>query len=274
MDVQKDIRLIALDMDGTLLNDAKEITARTRQALEAAAARGIAIVISTGRPVTALPQDVLALPCIRYVITADGARIEDLHTGELLFEGLIPKNMVRPIYDIFDRFDVIDEIYIDGQGYISESDLDRLEGYTATPKVADYVRRTRRAVPDIHELFDHDIDKAHALFKTYEDRSEAMRLIRQIGDYMLCDAFPINLEISAPGINKGRGLEILGEKLGITTEQMIAFGDSNNDAAMLKAVGTAVVMGNADPAVKEIADIVAASNEEDGVAQVIEQMFL
>ena len=268
-----EIKLIALALDGTLLNDAKELTDRTRRALEAAAESGIRIVISTGRPVTALPPELLHLPCIRYASTADGARIQDLHTGELLFEGLIPKEMVPPIYEVFDRFDVIDEIYIDGQGYISEPDLDRLDGYTASPAVAQYVRRTRRTVPDIHELLDHDIDKAHALFKSYEDRSLAMEMISQIADFKMCDAFPINLEISAPGIDKGHGLKVLGEKLGIRTEQMAAFGDSNNDAAMLRTAGTAVVMGNADPDVKELADLIAPTNEEDGVAVIIERML-
>ena len=273
MNLCNEIKLIALDLDGTLLNDAKEITKRTQHALEAAAAHGIRIVISTGRPLTALPQEVTSLSCIRYVSTADGARIEDLKNGEKLFEGLIPQRMVKPIYDVFDQFDVVDELYIDGQGYISEPDLDRLEEYTANPAVASYVRRTRKAVPDIHDLFDHDIDKAHALFKSYEDRKEAMRLIREIDDFMLCDAFPINLEVSAPGINKGRGLEILGEKIGVTTDEMMAFGDSNNDAAMLQTVGTAVVMGNADESVKEMADVIAPTNEEDGVAIIIERML-
>ena len=100
-----------------------------------------------------------------------------------------------------------------------------------------------------------------------------MRRIRQIADLELCDAFPINLEVSAPGINKGEGLKILGEKLGIETKDMMAFGDSNNDSAMLQTAGVAVVMDNAYESVKEIADVIAPSNEEDGVAAVIEQML-
>ncbi len=273
MSLYKNVRLIALDLDGTLLNDAKELTERTQRALKAASERGIEIVLSTGRPVTALPQEVAHFPYIKYALTADGARIENLRTGELLFEGLIPKEMVRPIYDIFDDYDVIEEIYIKGQGYISERDIDHLEEYTTNPAHAVYARRTRKRVKDIHDLLDQDIDKAHALFKSFEDREDAMRRIREIADLELCDAFPINLEVSAPGINKGEGLKILGEKLGIETKDMMAFGDSNNDAAMLQTAGIAVVMDNAYESVKEIADMIAPSNEEDGVAAVIEQML-
>ena len=273
MSLYKNVRLIALDLDGTLLNDAKELTERTQRALEAASRSGIEVVLSTGRPVTALPQEVAHFPYIKYALTADGARIENLRTGELLFEGLIPKEMVRPIYDIFDDYDVIEEIYIKGQGYISERDIDHLEEYTTNPAHAAYARRTRKRVEDIHDLLDQDIDKAHALFKSFEDREDAMRRIRQIADLELCDAFPINLEVSAPGINKGEGLKILGEKLGIETKDMMAFGDSNNDAAMLQTAGVAVVMDNAYESVKEMADVIAPSNEEDGVAAVIEQML-
>ena len=273
MSLYKNVRLIALDLDGTLLNDAKELTERTQRALEAASRSGIEVVLSTGRPVTALPQEVAHFPYIKYALTADGARIENLRTGELLFEGLIPKEMVRPIYDIFDDYDVIEEIYIKGQGYISERDIDHLEEYTTNPAHAAYARRARKRVADIHDLLDQDIDKAHALFKSFEDREDAMRRIREIADLELCDAFPINLEVSAPGINKGEGLKILGEKLGIKTKDMMAFGDSNNDAAMLQTAGVAVVMDNAYESVKEIADMIAPSNEEDGVAAVIEQML-
>lgn len=273
MSLYKNVRLIALDLDGTLLNDAKELTERTQRALEAASRSGIEVVLSTGRPVTALPQEVAHFPYIKYALTADGARIENLRTGELLFEGLIPKEMVRPIYDIFDDYDVIEEIYIKGQGYISERDIDHLEEYTTNPAHAAYARRTRKRVADIHDLLDQDIDKAHALFKSFEDREDAMRRIREIADLELCDAFPINLEVSAPGINKGEGLKILGEKLGIKTKDMMAFGDSNNDAAMLQTAGVAVVMDNAYESVKEMADVIAPSNEEDGVAAVIEQML-
>lgn len=273
LSLYKNVRLIALDLDGTLLNDAKELTERTQRALEAASRSGIEVVLSTGRPVTALPQEVAHFPYIKYALTADGARIENLRTGELLFEGLIPKEMVRPIYDIFDDYDVIEEIYIKGQGYISERDIDHLEEYTTNPAHAAYARRTRKRVEDIHDLLDQDIDKAHALFKSFEDREDAMRRIREIADLELCDAFPINLEVSAPGINKGEGLKILGEKLGIETKDMMAFGDSNNDAAMLQTAGVAVVMDNAYESVKEMADMIAPSNEEDGVAAVIEQML-
>ncbi|MBQ6354378.1 MAG: HAD family phosphatase, partial [Lachnospiraceae bacterium] len=155
----KNVRLIALDLDGTLLNDAKELTERTQRALEAASRNGIEVVLSTGRPVTALPQEVAHFPYIKYALTADGARIENLRTGELLFEGLIPKEMVRPIYDIFDDYDVIEEIYIKGQGYISEGDIDHLAEYTTNPAHAVYARRTRKRVKDIHDLLDQDIDK-------------------------------------------------------------------------------------------------------------------
>ena len=265
--------MIALDLDGTLFNNAKKITERTRLALERAAASGIHIVISTGRPVTAIPKEVMGEPYIRYLITTDGARIEDKITGQLLFDKKIPRELVRPIYDIFDEYDVIEEIYIDGQGYVSAGDVEIADQYVASPAHVEYMRKTRAIVEDIHDLMDQDIDKAHALFKTVEDREEVIRRLNELAPLVLCDAFMINLEVSAEGVDKGEGLRILGDKIGISTEEIMAFGDSNNDASMLRTAGLSVCMENGEEALKRKADIVAPANEEDGVVAVIEQFL-
>lgn len=275
MSWSKDIRLLAFDLDGTLVTDDKRLTERTRRALQAASDRGIETVIATGRPITAVPEEIKGQPCFRYAVSTDGARIEDLKNKEVLHLAYIPRRLVKPIYEIFDHYDVVKEIYRDGIGYISESQLVHLRDYVPNDAVYEYVIRTRRVVPDIRALMDQDIEKAHALFKTEEDRQDAIRRFDEMGEGLaLSDAFPINLEVSAPGVDKGKALQILGDRLGITTEQMMAFGDSTNDAAMLSAVGTSVCMANGNPKMKERADIIAPSNEEDGVAQIIEQYVL
>ncbi len=275
MSSSKDIKLLAFDLDGTLVTDDKRLTERTRRALQAASDSGIETVIATGRPITAVPEEIKGQPCFRYAVSTDGARIEDLQSGKILHQAFIPQRLVRPIYEIFDHYDVVKEIYIDGTGYISEPQLENLRDYVPNQAVHDYILRTRRVVPDIRALMDQDIEKAHALFKTEEDRRDAIRRFEETGEGLsLSDAFPINLEVSAPGVDKGAALKILGEMLGITTAQMMAFGDSTNDAAMFAAVGTSVCMANGNPKMKEQADIIAPSNEEDGVAQVIEKYVL
>ena len=175
MSWSEDIRLLAFDLDGTLVTDDKRLTERTRRALQAASDRGIETVIATGRPITAVPEEIKGQPCFRYAVSTDGARIEDLRSGEIIHQAFIERRLVRQIYEIFDRYDVVTEIYLDGVGYISEGQLENLMDYVPNRAVRDYILRTRRVVPDIRELMDQDIEKAHALFRTEEDRRDAIR---------------------------------------------------------------------------------------------------
>ena len=101
----KDIKLLAFDLDGTLVTDDKRLTERTRRALQAASDSGIETVIATGRPITAVPEEIKGQPCFRYAVSTDGARIEDLQSGKILHQAYIPQRLVRPIYEIFDHYD-------------------------------------------------------------------------------------------------------------------------------------------------------------------------
>ena len=267
------MKLIAFDLDGTLLTDDKRLTERTEKALKRAAESGIRLAVATGRPLTALPERIKELPFIHYAITTDGARIEKFQTGEIIYHKVIAPEKVRPIFEIFKEYDTIREIYIDGVGYIARHQLAYLADFVPKKAVLDYLLKTRRVVDDLDSLMDLEVEKAHALFKTVEDRSDVIRRLSQDDDLTLCDAFMINLEISAGGVDKGEGLKILGGHLGIDTTEMAAFGDSNNDAAMLKAAGLSICMANGDDRTKRLADLIAPSNDEDGVAQIIEALI-
>ena len=118
------------------------------------------------------------------------------------------------------------------------------------------------------------LDKVQALFADMEERTQAWRELREVSGLELVGSLRYNIEINTAGVNKGTGLVNLGKVLGIKREEIMAFGDGDNDIVMLKEVGIGVAMANAEDKVKETADYITLSNEEDGVAEAIEKLVL
>ena len=231
---------------------------------------------ATGRPITGVPKELLEFPGIRYAVTANGGRVIDLEKNEAIVEELLPHDIAEVMLDVFEHYDTFREIYFDGVGYASREALEHIGKYLSVPAMANYIMSTRVAVDDVRVKFDETklpVDKIQALFTSVEDRDAArkelkMHLVR------FAEALPMNLEINAAGVNKGKAMIELGKLLGIPREEIMAFGDGNNDLKMLKEVGTGVAMENAIPSVKEAADYVALSNDEEGVAKFIEKYVL
>ena len=120
----------------------------------------------------------------------------------------------------------------------------------------------------------HEMYTIHALVKCQDERREAKQRIMELGNLSISDSMRTNLEINAPGVNKGMGLIQLGRLHGIEREEIMACGDGTNDLMMLKEVGFGVAMANGADEVKEVADYITMSNEEDGVAAAIEKFVL
>ena len=246
-------RMIGMDLDGTLLKSDKELTQYTKDVLKRAIEQGIIVMPATGRPITGVPKELLEFPGIRYAVTANGGRVIDLEKNEAIVEELLPHDIAEVMLDVFEHYDTFREIYFDGVGYAS------------------------REVDDVRVKFDETklpVDKIQALFTSVEDRDAARKEIEDVPGIEITGALPMNLEINAAGVNKGKAMIELGKLLGIPREEIMAFGDGNNDLKMLKEVGTGVAMENAIPSVKEAADYVTLSNDEEGVAKFIEKYML
>lgn len=271
------IRMIGMDLDGTLLTSQKEMTAYTREILQRAIDQGIVVLPATGRPLSGISGKLLDFPGFRYAVTANGGRVVDLRSGETLHEELVPVEHARRILEIFSHYDALREIYFDGIGYAQEDALQKVERYLEEPPVMEYVLRTRVSVPNLWEKFEAEnrgSDKVQALFVTLEERNLALEELREVSGIEVTGALKRNIEVNAAGVNKGRALVRLGEKLGIRREEIMAFGDGSNDLKMLAEVGTGVAMENAKDEVKEAADYIAGLNDEDGVARFIEAHVL
>lgn len=272
------IRMIGLDMDGTLLTTEKELTEHTREVLREAIDRGVVVLPATGRPLTGIPEEVLKFPGVRYAVASNGARIVDLKESRVLYEDLVPYETGRRVLEICSRYDSMLEIYYDGVGYAEEEKLKHLDEYVPRLPMARYIASSRRPVADVramHEERKAPTDKVQALFRTTEECKKAWKEVeKEIPDIEITGALSNNIEVNAKGVNKGRGLMILGELLGIHREEIMAVGDGSNDIAMLREAGLGVAMENATEAVKAAADVVTLSNDQEGAATAIEKYVL
>lgn len=273
----KQIKMIGLDLDGTLLNTKKELTENTRRVLTEAIDSGILVLMATGRPFTGIPEELRTFPGIHYALTSNGARVLDTDHNKLLIEHLLPMESAKKALRVFEKYDTLSEIYFDGQGYADAAKLDNVGKYHHDPNMWNYVRTTRIPVPDIWDVIakeNRNMDKVQALFADMDEREQAWKELSELKELELVGSLSYNIEINAAGVNKGTALVALGEMLGIPRESIMACGDGDNDVHLLREVGFGVAMANAQPQVKDVADYITSSNDEEGVARAIEKFAL
>lgn len=271
------IKMIGLDLDGTVLTEKKELTVRTREAISRALAQGVVVLVATGRPWMGVPEELRHFPGMHYALTSNGARIIDTQTDQVIEEHLLGPDLAQKVLEICGKYDTLQEVYFDGQGYAPADKMNCVEKYHKNPSMCEYMRKTRIPVDDISELVKKEnrgLDKVQALFADMNERRTAWKELEAEGGLELVGSLRYNIEINAAGVNKGKGLVNLGRMLGIRREEIMACGDGDNDIVMLREAGFGVAMANGEEKVKEAADYITLSNEEDGVADVIEKYVL
>ena len=271
------IRLIALDLDGTLLTSEKTISPGDRAAVEEAIARGVVVVLVTGRPAQGVPQEVLDLPGVRYVVSSNGATIRDVITGEFLLETHLAAETALEVLAASYHVPMIREAFRAGVGYLSQEDYDVLCARYEGAMLA-YVLDTRQVVPGTLADFLRDdprpIEELFFLTDSEETKLDLQRTLSALPGIAFADPFPRDLEVMAGGIDKGEGLRFLLDRLGVAPDQAMPLGDGGSDLPMLRLAGVGVAMGNSTQAVKGGADWVTSSCDENGVARAIEKFVL
>ena len=261
-------------MDGTTFNSRKEITNRTRRTIAEAVERGIQVFPATGRPKSYLPQEIMSIPGVHYASTSNGASIIDMNKEAPLYEDLIPAERMPDIIRRIKDLPVIIELFYKGACYCDRSTL----------PVIEQILQERPSVqngqaPEIYEdgIFDRllqdpfPVEKVHLIFSDLKIRKEIMDFYQKENILDVTSAFAENLELTSKTATKSNALLRLAGILGISQEETMAIGDSFNDLDMLEAAGTSVAMGNAEPEIKETADLITKTNDEDGVAWAIEK---
>lgn len=271
------IQLIALDLDGTLLNSAKEITPNTFEALKKAALKGVEIVPSTGRSLDGIPENIVNLPFVQYALTLNGAVVTNIRTKEIVYQCNFSKEEALYLWKFLQKYDALCDCAIDGELYMERETFSRLEEFGQSPERIALLRSTRKETFSIREMLlqdDTKTAKMNLLFNDPQKRLNAKYELEQIPFVEVSSSLDRNLELNRKGGNKGNGLLALAEHLGIARDNIMACGDSDNDYSMIKAAGLGVAMENGLDDIKKIADKVTLSNDRDGVAYAIEQWVL
>lgn len=272
------ISCIALDLDRTTLGSNGRLSAENRNAIEAAIEQGIHVVIASGRALTSLPRDVLAIKGIQYAITSNGAAVYDLHTGECLKQYKLTAESAEHILKLTRGREVAYEAFIDGQPYAQKEYVADPVRFGALPGAIPYIQSTRRPVEDMQLFFaEHikELDCLDLVVKNEEIKCEIREeLERKVSDIYVTSSVEQLLEISYKECGKHSGIKVILEHLGLERQGLAAFGDADNDADLLSFAGLGIAMANASQKCREAADWTTRSNDEDGVAYGIRQRIL
>lgn len=270
-------KLILADLDGTLLSEEKQLTPRSRAALERSARSGAQVVIATGRFFGGVPHFLKELPFLRYFILMNGAKVYDRQTDTVLYRSEIPLDTAQAVYALLEPLGCTVDCYQNDKGIMPRKFLDHLEHYIPDPVVRSIIAPNRLPVDDLPAAMARGgdtVQKMQSFFPDLALRPQAMKLLSQRFPQLIQSiSLPTNLELNAPGATKGDALEALCRHLGLDLLESAAFGDGTNDLTMIQKAGVGVAMANAAPDVLQRADLVAPSNREDGVAQILEQWF-
>ena len=265
-----DIRILALDLDGTLLDSEKRLSDVNRNALAAAAAKGLLVVPTTGRFFGMMPPAVRDLPFVRYAITVNGAQVYDRETDTAIVREELPLDKALAIMRFLDGFDVIYDCYQDNWGRMTKSMQDKAEEYAQDPHYVKMIREFRKPYPDLKSYLveqGRDVQKIMLFARDPAVRDAlAAELPARFDGLAVSTSTFNNLEINVSTAHKGRAIERFAAHFGWTLANCMAFGDGLNDLSMVKMAGTGVAMANAAPEVLAAADYVTLSNDEDGVA--------
>lgn len=271
-----DIRLIALDMDGTLLNEQKELSPGNRRALECCIRHGIAVVPATGRPAAGVPVELQEMNGVRYAIVTNGARVEDLQEKVIISREVIDWELAYEILSLLSQYPVAYDPYIDGRGKMEARFRNHLEQYGLPPAMQKLVRSNRDEVEDelaLVKSLKAPVEKINIFTTDQKLRMELWEKLNQYKELAVTSSLEYNLEINAAAATKGNALLQLAAHLGLKREQTMAIGDGSNDISMIESAGVGVAMANAMDIVKQKADYITLSNEEDGVAAAIRHVL-
>ena len=268
-----EIKVLALDLDGTLTNDQKIVTPRTRAALDAAIEKGVTLVLASGRPtagITPLAKDLGLDKKGGCILSYNGGKIVDCATGETLVETTLDPAVVPELCAFAAAQDVAILTY-NNEGIVCERDKDEWANKECFTTKLPMIH-----VDDLASYVDYPICKMLiTLDPARRDEVCAAGKQQFAGHIDLYPSSPFFIEAVPLGVAKDGSLAALMERMGLTRDNLMACGDGLNDRSMIEYAGVGVAMQNAEEPVKAAADYVtAADNNHDGVAEAVEKFIL
>ena len=287
-------KLIAIDLDGTLLNSYGIVSEKNKQALIEANKKGAEIVIASGRSTNSVKNIANDLGICNYIICGNGSLIYDLQHEEIIYDKFIDKKKALQIIEICEQNSIYYNIYTENMVIAKSLNNNVLFYHQENANKPDSKKTKINLVQNIYDYVDK-LQNQNILKITISDNDNIIfngiiRKLREIRDIDVLDVAHMSrkmiksgteevsleyyyTEITSKNVDKWYAIEYLIDKLNINKEDIMTIGDNVNDKLMIENAGCGVVMGNSAPYIKEIANMVVADNNQDGVAEAVEKEF-
>ena len=269
------VKLIVTDLDGTLMApDHQTVTQRTRAALKAAHDKGVKVAIATGRTLTFTDNVTSQIPFADYVIYSNGAAVFDRNAKKDVYKNCISARHTEELLNIFDAFPIYYNIYVNGKIYVQNDKTGYYINRGLPQAFLDEFTRLSATADKLSEKLRGECAEIIALYNVSDEHKKTLVSEFEKRNLYITSSLPDEIEITAPNVNKGTALDGFCKDIGVTADEVMAFGDAMNDYEMLKLAKYSFAMGNAVDEIKEIVNYQAATNADDGLARAVEEYVL
>lgn len=274
-----DIRLVAMDLDGTLLGTDKRISSENLRALHACESRGVSMVLASGRSYESVAQLAQEAGLHSPVISSNGARVDWSPDGPMASETFFPLELSRSVYDLLMDCGLHFALYGPGCIFQRNPQAKAINEPLASLTAVEACQLGPGGIEitcDLARMREEGVPRAYK-YVVFSERPEVLATLRSQLDRIGCrvrSSWPDNLEILWPGVGKDCAVLFLADQMGLSRDQIMCFGDQLNDLDMLRAAGHPVAMLNGAEEVKNEAEIIAPHHDQSGVATVLKRYVL
>mgnify|MGYP004667240183 FL=1 len=286
-------KLVAIDLDGTMLNQYGIITEKTKKAIKKVQDKGVEVMIASGRAITSVKRFSKEINSKKYFISGNGAITYDIENNKILYENILKKQKALQIIKICEENSIYYNVYTETGIIAKNLNYNTLYYYKDNLTKPDDNRTHINIVEDVYNYIDERNEKILKIMICDEHRAvfnSIVRKLKEIPDIEVLDVSHMSrkiikqgteeialeyfyTEVSAKNVDKWNALEEIIKLMNITREEVVAIGDNANDLKMIKNAGLGIAMGESAPYIRQTADMVALSNEEDGVANILRKIF-
>ena len=270
------LKLLAIDLDGTTMRSDNTLSVEVKKAIQKAGENGIEVVVASGRPYGSMPKEILEIEEINYIISSNGAVVHD-KTGKKLKSYLLDESDVLKFLDITEKYDIILEAFIDGKTYTDRRYAENPLKYGCTEAYVGYVQQNHGKIDDMRAFVGEHRKELDSIEYVCTDKALREKIRKQIEDgikdFYVTSSSENFVEMMNKSATKGNAVRWLCDYLGIKLENTCACGNADNDVDMIKQAGLGVAVKNATTLCLESADKIVASNDENGVKELIDYIL-
>lgn len=270
-------KMIAMDMDGTLLTTDKQVSDYTKKVLQRASDMGVKLVVCTGRIFKSAKIFAKLIGTKAPIVASNGAYIREKDRDEVIYSKPLSRNEIYEIIDTSKKFNFCPQVFTSDTVF-SEKLIHSAKNYSIwNESLLEKDRINIHITDDIYSIIDENLGSILKVLVKSDEEEKLLSFrkdLKSYGKFSIVSSFKNNAEVMSEGISKGKAISILADYFNISKDEVVCFGDGENDTSMIKYAGLGVAMDNAIDELKEIADYITDSNDNDGVAKAIEKFVL